>query len=292
VKVVVAGSSGLIGSALRTRLADDGHTVVRLVRRAPTAADEMRWDPAAGKLDLAALDGADAVVNLAGAGIGDKRWSDDYKRKLSSSRLDSTRLLAGAVTQVGVPTLINASAMGYYGSRGDELLDEGAAPGSDFLAELCTRWEAAAAEADARVVLLRTGLVLSATEGALGRQLRLFKLGVGGRIGSGRQWQSWITLDDDVRAIVHLLGADVEGPVNICTPAPVRNSEFATSLGRAVHRPAVLPIPSFAPKVILGGELVEGLLLASQRMVPEVLSSSGFAWTEPELGGALSSLHL
>ena len=273
-RVAIAGASGLIGTALRRRLAGDGHEVIRLER-----------GPGSGYTNLGAAAGVDALVNLAGAGIGAHRWTAEYKATLRASRLEATRLLAG----LDVPLLVNASAVGYYGDRGDELLDETSAPGDDFLAVLCRDWEAAASSAGGRVVLLRSGMVLSGEGGALRKQLPLFKLGLGGHFGDGRQWVSWISLDDEVAAIVHLLTAGVAGPVNLTSPNPVRNGELTKALGKALHRPAILPIPAFAPRLVLGGELVDALLLASQRVVPTRLLESGFTFAHPTLAGALDA---
>jgi uncharacterized protein len=293
-RIVISGASGLIGSALTTRLDADGHSVVRLVRR-EAKAGEFTWDPSAGKLDPHAFDGCDAVVNLSGAGIGDKRWTDDYKKELLTSRLRATELLVNTMATLDhMPSvLLSGSAVGVYGDRGDERLDELSAPGSDFLSDICQQWEAAtliAEKAGVRTVHLRTGMVLSAKGGALKKQLLLFKLGLGGRFGNGHQWQSWISIDDDVSAITHLLSADVHGPVNVTAPEPVTNSEFTSTLARVLHRPAILPIPMFGPKILLGGELVEALLLSSQRVSPTALQRSGYEFRHPTLDVALRAV--
>ncbi|MCU1501230.1 MAG: Epimerase [Ilumatobacteraceae bacterium] len=290
----MSGASGLIGSALNDRLRSSGHTVTALVRR-PAGAGEIRWDPAAGSIPDGALDGVDGIVNLAGAGINDHRWTDDYKQTLVESRLNSTRLLVEAVaTARSKPAvLVSGSAIGYYGDRGDEELDEQAPPGETFLARLCVGWEAAAAEArrhGVRVVTVRTGIVLTPKGGALKKELPLFKLGLGGSFGSGRQWQSWISLDDEVGAIEHLLAADVDGPANLTAPNPVTNAEFTKTLANAVHRPAVLRIPSVGPKLLLGSELAEALLFTGQRVVPNALQASGYAFAHPLLADALGAL--
>lgn len=292
--VLVAGGSGLIGTALSTRLRVDGHRVTALVRRA-AGAGELRWDPAAGQIPDTALDGVDAVVNLAGAGINDHRWSDEYKRTLVSSRISTTELLATTIAAAATPpsVFVSGSAVGYYGDRGDEVLDEQSSAGADFLADLCQRWEAAAAAArsDAtRVAVIRTGIVLTPKGGALRKQLPLFKLGLGGRFGSGKQWQSWISLDDEVGAIAHLLANPADGAFNLTAPNPVTNAEFAKTLGAALHRPAVLPIPLVGPKLLLGGELADALLDSSQRAVPAALQEHGYEFREPELAGALRAL--
>lgn len=292
-RVVVSGSSGLIGSALCAALQADGHQVVKLVRR--TAVEgETQWDPMGGQLSAGALDGTDAVVHLAGAGIGDHRWTDSYKAEIRDSRVRSTELLATAIaaTPNGPKVMLSGSAVGYYGDSGERELDETAPAGNDFLADICREWETAttAAEAGARVVHLRTGIVLAAKGGALAKMLPLFKLGVGGRFGSGRQWQSWISLPDEVAAISHLLTADVGGPVNLTGPTPVNGSEFAKTLGKVLHRPSLFPVPSFAPKLLLGSELVDGLLLSGQRALPKVLQSSGFKFQHETLEVALRAV--
>jgi uncharacterized protein len=293
-RILMSGASGLIGSALTSRLTADGHTVTRLVRR-DAKAGEVTWDPRAGTLDPAAFDGCDAVINLSGAGIGDKRWTDDYKAELLSSRLRTTELLATTMASLdNMPSvLISGSAIGWYGDRGDERLDELSVSGSDFLSDLCQQWEAAtlaAEKAGIRTVHLRTGIVLSAEGGALKKQLPLFKLGLGGRFGNGHQWMSWISIDDEVAAIVHLLSADMCGAVNLTAPNPVTNSEFTTTLAKVLHRPAVIPTPSFGPKILFGGELVEALLLAGQRVLPTALQRSGYEFQHETLDVALRAL--
>jgi len=290
-RILISGASGLIGSALSSSLTAAGHTVTRLVRR-EAAAGEFTWQPASGELDAAAFDGCDAVINLAGVNIGEKRWTDDYKRSLLSSRVETTQLLAA--TMAGLDhkpaVFLSGSAVGWYGDRGDERLDELSAPGTDFLSDLCQKWEAAttaAHEAGIRVVHLRTGIVLSARGGALKKQVPLFKLGLGGRFGSGHQWQSWISIDDEVGAISHLLSSDVHGAVNLTAPNPVTNIEFTATLAKVLHRPAVLPIPMFGPKLLLGSELVEALLLSSQRVLPTALQRSGYEFKHETLDTAL-----
>jgi uncharacterized protein (TIGR01777 family) len=271
-----------------------GHEVVRLVRRSP-ADGEIQWDPRAGTLDPHSLDGVDAVINLSGAGIGDKRWTREYKQELLDSRLSTTALLAStiATAERGPRVLLSGSAIGVYGPRDDEQLDESSAIGSGFLADLCRQWEDATGAADAagaRVAHLRTGIVLSPAGGALKKQLPLFKFGLGGKFGSGRQWQSWISLPDEVAAITHLLTADVHGPVNLTAPSPVTNAEFTRTLAAVLHRPAFLPIPSFGPKLLLGGELADNLLFTGQRVLPAMLQRSGFVFGHPTLETALRSL--
>jgi uncharacterized protein (TIGR01777 family) len=294
VDVAITGSSGLIGTALIDALTAAGHRSLRVVR-GPAGADAITWDPAAGTIDGAGLEGIDAVVHLAGAGIGDRRWTDAYKKELVDSRTDSTSLLARTVARLQRPpaVLVSASAVGWYGDRGDEVLDEASAPGTGFLPELCQQWEAAArpaGDAGIRVVHPRSGLVLSTRGGALKKQLPLFKFGLGGRMGSGRQWTSWISLPDEVSALVHLLTADRVGPVNLTTPKPVRNAEFTKALGAAVRRPTALPIPSFGPKLLLGSELAAVLLYEGQRVLPTALEASGFEFRLPTIDRALESL--
>lgn len=294
-RVVVAGASGLIGRALAAALARRGDEVVRLVRREP-GAGEAHWDPTAGTVDRAALDGAGALVDLAGAGIGDRRWSPARKEVVVASRVAATTVLVRAIADLEQPpgTLVNASAVGFYGDRGDEVLTEDSAPGSGFLADLCQRWEAAALAAEAsgtRVVCLRSGVVLARHGGALARLVRLVRLGVGGRLGSGRQWVSWISLDDEVGAILHLLSAtSIAGPVNLTAPSPVPNAALTRSIARAVHRPAFLAVPSFALKIAVGRELAAEVLLASQRALPHRLTDSGYQFRHPTLDQALAAI--
>src|SRR4051812_15413526 len=292
--VAVTGSSGLIGTALVDALGAGGHRVVRVVRGAP-GADAIAWDPKAGTIDAAGLEGLDAVVHLAGAGIGDRRWNDAYKRELVDSRVLGTGLMARTLAALTRPpgVLVSASAVGWYGDRGDEVLDEASAPGTGFLAELCQRWEAAAdpaREAGIRVAHTRSGVVLSPRGGALKKELPLFKLGLGGRFGTGRQWQSWIALDDEIAAILHLISSDLAGPVNLTAPTPVTNAELTKTLGAVLHRPTVLPVPSFGPKLLLGPELASVVLYEGQRVMPEVLLASGFRFSQPSLEGALRSM--
>jgi len=289
VRIAITGSHGLIGTALVDRLVELGHDVVRIVRSS-AGPDDISWDPAADRLEASDLIGVDAVVNLAGAGIGDHRWTDDYRRTILESRTKSTTLLAEAIAAVdgGPGTMLSGSAIGFYGDRGDEELDETSSSGDGFLAEVARDWEASttAARAQARVVHLRTGIVL-AEGGALSKMLPLFKLGLGGRFGSGRQWMSWVSLTDEVGAIVHLLGSDVSGAVNLTAPQPVTNATFADTLGEVLHRPTFLPVPSFGPKLVLGADRADALLFGSQRVQPRVLEADGFAFAHPDLASAL-----
>lgn len=295
--IAVTGSSGLIGSALVPLLRQHGHQVTRLVRR-PAGDGDITWDPAAGTLDPASLSGVDAVVHLAGAGIGDRRWTDAYKAEILSSRVRSTDTLAKAIAAIradgaGPTVLLSGSAIGIYGAHGDEQLDETSGIGTGFLADVCRDWEAATApaeEAGVRVAHLRTGIVLSPAGGALKKQLPLFKAGLGGKFGKGDAWQSWISLDDELGAIVALLDAPVSGPVNLTAPNPVTGATFARTLGSVLKRPAVLPVPSFGPKLLLGAELANALLFTGQRVMPGVLTSAGFTFQHPTLEAALRSL--
>ena len=294
-RIVISGSSGLIGTALVQRLRDRGDDVVRLVRREPRGDDERSWDPAAGVLATEHLDGADAVINLSGAGIGDKRWSEAYKQLVYSSRIDSTRLLAATIADCSRPpaVFVSASAIGFYGDRGDEVLTEDSAPGEGFLADLVKDWEAAAVSAQnagTRVVHTRTGIVLDDGSGAVGKMVLPFRLGLGGRLGDGKTWWSWVALDDVLNAIEHVLDTDVSGPVNVVAPNPVRSAEFTDALGDALHRPTIFPIPKFALDLVLGGELSEALVFTSARVLPSVLTARGHVFAEPELGPALETL--
>lgn len=292
-RVAVTGASGLIGTAVVGCLERAGVAVRRLVRRAPRpGADEARWDPSAARLDPAALEGVDAVVHLAGESIA-QRWTPAVKHELRESRVRATALLArGIAERAGqVRTFVCGSAVGFYGDRGDDLLDESSRPGSDFLGRLALEWEAsadAARAAGVRVVHPRTGIVLSPRGGVLQRLLPPFRMGVGGPIGSGAQWTSWIALADMADALVFALReSSLAGPANFVAPAPVTNRELSTTLGRVLHRPALLPVPPFALKLLFGGEMVEATLLASQRAVPRALEAAGFRFRLPSLEGAL-----
>jgi uncharacterized protein (TIGR01777 family) len=294
-KILITGASGLIGQALSQELIARGHTTVAAVRRAPRRNDEVQWDPQSGVMSPDAFQGVDAVVHLAGAGIGDKRWTDSYKMEILESRTRGTRLLAETMASLEVKpsVFLSGSAIGIYGVRDDEELTEQSAIGSGFLADVCRDWEAAAAPATQvgiRTVLLRTGIVLSPKGGALKKQLPLFKLGLGGKFGNGKQWQSWISITDEVNAIIHLLTSSVSGPVNLTAPQPVTNTDFTRTLASVVSRPAIVPIPSFGPKLLLGGELANALLFTGQRVVPSVLSNDGFQFAHPTLESALRAL--
>jgi uncharacterized protein (TIGR01777 family) len=289
VKVAVTGASGLIGSALVPRLRASGHDVVKLVRRAPEAADEVPWDPDGGTVEMEGLAGVDAAVHLAGAGVGDHRWTDEYKRTIRDSRVLGTRTLVKALTALEpLPqVLVSGSASGFYGNRGDEELTEDSAGGSGFLADVVRAWEAETEPASAagiRVAKIRSGLVMSPSGGAFGRLLPLIKLGLGGPLGSGRQWWPWITLEDELGAIEFLLTHDVAGPVNLSAPHPARQKDVVRAIARATHRPALLPAPRAALRVALG-EFADDIL-DSQRMLPRRLVAEGFTFRHPELAGA------
>ncbi|MGH9018319.1 MAG: TIGR01777 family oxidoreductase [Acidimicrobiales bacterium] len=292
-RIAVTGASGLIGRALVTALGEAGDDVRPLVRR-QSGPGEIGWDPTAGRLDPRALAGIDAVVHLAGAGIGDRRWTDARKQIVLRSRVESTALLARTVASMDNPpkAMVSASAIGYYGDRGDETLTETSAAGSGFQAEVCQAWEQATAPAESagiRVVHLRSAVVLSRRGGALGRQLPLFRLGLGGRLGSGRQWLSWISLRDEVAVIRRAIDdAGLVGPVNAAAPAPVTNREFTRALGRALHRPAVLAVPPVVLRLVLGRDLADELLLGSVRVVPAKLTEARFPFEDPRLDSALS----
>jgi uncharacterized protein len=288
--IAIAGSSGLIGSALVTALRASDNRVVRIVRRAPSSADELHWNPQAGEFDPDALRGVDAVVNLCGAGIADKRWSGAYKQQLRDSRIAPTEVLSAAVAEAGVGVLINASAVGFYGHTGDRVADETAPVGTGFLAQLCEDWEAAtlpAQQAGVRVALARTGLVVSPNGGLLSRLRPLFSLGLGARLGNGRQYMPWISLEDEVRALLFAMSHELSGPVNLTGPAPVTNAEFTAALGRAVNRPAPWLLPGFALRRLLG-EFAEEGLLGGQRAIPAALERAGFQFHHNTIGEALS----
>ena len=295
--VVVTGSSGLIGTALRGRLQQAGHRMVPMVRSpAPGEPDAIAWDPDHGRIDAGGLEGIGAVVHLAGEGIGAKRWNAPQKARIKDSRVRGTALLAETLATLNRPpkVLLSASAVGYYGDRGEEVLTESSRAGDGFLADVCVAWEAAAAparEAGIRVSHPRTGVVLSAAGGALAKMLTPFRLGLGGRLGSGRQWMSWISIDDEAGAVVHLLGDDAPaGAVNLTAPNPVTNGDFTAALGRALRRPAVIPVPKLALKAGLGGEMAQELLLSSQRALPTRLLDSGYTFVHPEVGDALRAV--
>jgi uncharacterized protein (TIGR01777 family) len=290
-RIATTGASGLIGSALVPALESDGHEVVRLVRREAHGPDEASWDPETGSVDTAALAGVDVVVHLAGETIG-QRWTSATKQRVLESRVEGTRVIAEAVAALDpAPVLLCASAIGYYGNRGDEIVTESSPRGSGFLADVVEAWEQAARparDAGARVAHLRQGIVLSRDGGALQRLLTPFKLGVGGRVGSGRQWWSWVGLDDVVGAYRFALETELEGPVNVTSPNPATNAEFVKAVGRALGRPAVLPLPSFAVSAAFG-QMGREMLLEGQRVLPERLTQAGFTFAHPALDEALAA---
>jgi uncharacterized protein (TIGR01777 family) len=301
-RILVSGSTGFVGTALAQSLQTEGHEIVRLLRPASphkiagaTAAQSIAWDPVANKFDATAAEGADALVHLAGASIAEGRWNAARKQLLRTSRVDATRQLFGALAKLKKPphVVVAASAIGYYGNRGDETLTETSAAGNDFLSAVCREWEAETArgaEFGARVVQLRSGIILGAHGGALPKILLPFKLGAGGRLGDGRQWMSWITLRETVRVIQFALtSAALSGPVNSVAPNPVRNSEFTGILAKTLHRPALFPAPAFALRLALG-EMADALLLGSQRVLPSKLAEAGYRFEQPDLAGALAEV--
>lgn len=290
-RVAVTGASGLIGSALVPALRAQGHEVIRLVRRAPAAPDEVRWDPTTGDVDLAGLAGVEGIVHLAGAGVGDHRWTDAYKAEILNSRVQGTDTIARAAAALDPrpAVLVSGSAIGFYGDTGDRAVDESAPQGAGFLADVVADWEAAAApaiDAGIRVPFARTGLVVSSKGGAWKRILPIFKAGLGGRIGSGKQYWSYISLRDEVAALIALLTDErYAGPVNLTAPEPVTNSEVTKAMGEVLGRPTLLPVPGIALKVALGEFSSD--VLGSQRVVPGVLEGTGFTWSDPSIASAI-----
>jgi uncharacterized protein len=300
-KILITGSTGLVGSALVSELKQAGHTVCRLVRpgrinetNRQSEGFDVKWDPTTGELGAAAV-GADAVVNLAGASIAEGRWTDKRKKVLRSSRVDTTRALVNALAKMAARprVLVSASAIGYYGNRGEEILTEASATGNDFLSEVAREWELEAEKAEAlgiRVVRARFGVILAREGGALPQMARPFRFGVGGRIGSGQQWMSWVSLVDVVSVLRFALeNGSVRGAVNVVSPQPVRNAEFTVALAKALHRPALFPAPAFALRLILG-EMADALLLASQRVVPAELEKQGYRFLQTDLANTLTRL--
>jgi uncharacterized protein (TIGR01777 family) len=288
-KIAVTGASGLIGSALVAQLKSDGHQVQKIVRRPVRTSDEVSWNPIKGEIDLQALEGVDAVFHLAGAGVGDKRWTTAYRSEILNSRLLGTTTIATACEQLQPDVFISASAIGYYGETGDRSVTETDRGGSDFLSIVCREWEAVADLAPSiRTIKLRTGLVLDPTGGALGRMIPLFKFGLGGKLGSGKQWWSWITLHDQIRAMVFLMNSKIEGAVNLTSPNPVTNQEFTAALAMALKRPAIFPAPAFALRAVLGGFSTE--VLGSKKVIPKVLVDNKFEFDYPHVSSALTTL--
>jgi uncharacterized protein (TIGR01777 family) len=288
VKVVLTGASGLLGPALAASFRSDGHQVVRLVRRPPAAPDEASWDPRAGTVDAGALTGAGLVVHLAGVGLGSRPWTPDHRRAVLDSRVQGTTTIAKAVAEHRVPTLVSASGVGYYGNPGDAVCDEDSPRGTTYVADVAAAWEACtdpAAEAGARVVPVRTGVVVSARGGAYGTLLPLFRLGLGGKLGSGRQWWSWVAIDDYVRAVRFVVDSGLAGPVNVTAPEPLTNAQMTDAMGRVLHRPTVFTAPGWAMKVALRDFAVD--LLGGQRVVPRRLLDAGFEFAHPTFEPAL-----
>ena len=291
-KILITGSSGLVGSALQSFLQKDGHDIKRLVRSQPTKANELFWNPDDGVLDATGLEGIDAVVHLAGESIAEGRWTGVKKARIRDSRVKGTTLLSQKLASLKQPpaVLVSASALGYYGNRGDELLTEESSPGSGFLADVCRQWEAStepAATKGIRIAIARFGLILSKNGGALAKMLLPFRMGAGGQIGSGEQYWSWIDIDDVVRVIDYAMTQDsIRGAINVATPTPVTNAEFTRTLGEVLRRPAVIPIPGMAARAVFG-EMANHLLLASARLQPARLIEAGFEFHYPELHAAL-----
>ena len=288
-KVAVTGATGLIGTALVAQLKSDGYQVQKLVRRPVRTADEVFWDPIKGEVDTNSLEGIDAVFHLAGASVGGRRWSAAYRSEILNSRLLGTTTIATACEQLKPSVFISASAIGHYGETGNRAVTEADGGGGDFLSIVCREWEAAASLAPSvRTIKLRTGIVLDPTGGALGQMLPIFKFGVGGKLGSGKQWWSWITLHDQIRAMIFLLNSKIEGAVNLTAPNPVTNQEFTAALAHAMKRPAFFPAPAFALRAVLGGFSSE--VLGSKRVIPKVLTDAKFEFDYPFVASALNAL--
>jgi uncharacterized protein (TIGR01777 family) len=291
-RILVSGSHGLVGKALIGSLTSDGHEIVRLVRGKPSGAAEVEWHPNQGTIEAASLEGFDAVVHLAGESIASGRWTDEKKRAIRDSRVKGTTLLSEALARLSrsPSVFVSASAIGYYGNRGDEVLTEKSAPGNDFLASVCVEWEKAtrpAVEKGIRTINTRFGIILDANEGALGKMLTPFRMGIGGRVGDGRQWLSWITVDDVVSGLKFVIeDGSVSGPVNFVTPNAVTNAEFTKTLGRVLSKPTLFPVPAFGARLAFG-EMADALLLSSQRVEPRVMNENGFVFRWPMLEAAL-----
>ena len=294
-KILVSGSHGLVGKALIKVLEIDGHEIYRLVRHAPDSSTEIEWSPERYSIAISMIEGFDAVFHLAGESIASGRWSDEKKLKIRESRTKGTKLLSDALASLRHPpkTLISASAIGYYGNRGDEVLTEASAPGGDFLSEVCVEWEKATEHATTmgiRVVNTRFGIILDKEGGALAKMLPPFRMGLGGRIGDGKQWMSWIALDDVVGALKFVLeNSEFNGPVNFVAPNPVTNAEFTKSLGQVLSRPTFFPIPAFGVRLAFG-EMADALLLSSQKVAPKTLQDAQYQFRYPELRNALQKI--
>lgn len=288
--ILITGSNGLVGRTLIPFLTTGGHKVRRLVRSKPSGSDEFQWDPQAGHVDPAALDGIDAVIHLAGEGIADRRWTPAQKERIRKSRVEGTRHLVAAIRKSShkPKTFISASAIGIYGEGGNDVMDESSSPGAGFLADVCREWEAESNQIDGvRSVQTRFGIILAATGGALAKMLLPFKLGAGGNLGDGKQWMSWVALDDAIGAIHHaLVTEDISGPINVVAPQPVRNAEYTKTLGHVLKRPTIIPMPGFAARLAFG-EMADALLLSSQRVIPTRLQESQFKFNYPDLESAL-----
>jgi uncharacterized protein (TIGR01777 family) len=291
-RIVIAGSSGLIGTELVTSLRSDGHEVIKLVRRKPAASSEVYWNPAAGEIDSSALVGCDVIINLAGAGVGDRRWSNSYKELIRSSRVDTTSLLAETAADLKLKVFIAGSAIGWYGDTADRQVDETSPPGEGFLAEVVVAWETAskpARDAGVRVVNIRTGLVASKHGGAWAKLLPIFKFGAGGKLGSGKQYWSFISMRDEIAAIKFLIDSpNISGPVNLTAPQPATNAEVTKAMAKVFKRPALFPVPAFALKTILGEFSQE--VLGSSRVIPKVLLDNGFKFADPDIESAMRTL--
>ncbi|HVJ66415.1 MAG TPA: TIGR01777 family oxidoreductase [Caulifigura sp.] len=290
--ILISGSSGLVGGRLMRLLRASGHRVTTLVRREPRSADERQWDPARGQLDPAVLDGIQGVVNLAGDNIGKGRWNDAKKKRILESRVQTAGLLADTIAKAAhkPEVFVSASAIGFYGDRGSEALSESSAPGEGFLVDVCRQWEAAAMRAGIRTVLLRFGVILAKEDGALAKMMTPFKLGVGGNMGDGKQYWSWVTVDDVARMILFsLTHPELSGPVNAVAPQPVTNAEFTRTLGQVLHRPTLFPMPAFAARLALG-EMADALILSSARVVPSKLQAAGFEFAHPDLKSGLAAV--
>jgi uncharacterized protein (TIGR01777 family) len=294
-KVLISGSHGLVGKALISSLSSDGHEIVRLVRGTPSGPAEVEWHPNEGRIDAANLEGFDAVVHLAGESIASGRWTDEKKRAIRDSRVKGTALLSEALARLSRPpaVFLSASAIGYYGDRGDEVLTEKSAPGKDFLASVCVEWEnatRAAIEKGIRTVHTRFGIILDAEEGALGKMLTPFRMGIGGRVGHGKQWMSWIAIEDVVNGLRFVIeDKTTSGPINFVAPNAVRNAEFTKSLGHVLSKPTLFPVPAFGVRLAFG-EMGDALLLSSQRVEPRVLRERGFVFRWARLDEALRHL--
>lgn len=294
-RILVSGSHGLVGKALIRSLSADGHEIARLVRGKPSGGGEIEWHPNEGRIDASALEGLDAVVHLAGESIASGRWTDEKKRAIRDSRVKGTALLSNALARLSRPpsVFVSASAIGYYGDRRDEVLTEKSLPGNDFLAEVCVEWEKATRpgiEKGIRTVHARFGIILDANEGALAKMLTPFRMGIGGRIGNGKQWMSWIAIEDVVNGLISVIGdQSLSGPVNFVAPNAVTNAEFTKTLGRVLSKPTLFPVPVFGVRLAFG-EMADALLLSSQRVKPAVLEKMGFKFTQPSLESALRNI--